>query len=221
MKERSFKRRFLFLIVVILLTLTACERPVPREDTSGTVDQVPTTEVIVIPTAPPEVNDAYPAADTDQTGEPATTGETGDTAVTPEATTTEETTGTTDTSTDQESGEVTHIVQSGDTLGSIAQFYHVSVEDIAAANNITDIDVLEVGQPLIIKAGAAAEAGTTTDTTTPADSSGEQTHVVQAGENLFRIGLRYGFTAEELAAYNNIPDISRIDVGQVIKIPPK
>lgn len=51
--------------------------------------------------------------------------------------------------------------------------------------------------------------------------TGEQIHTVAAGENLFRIGLRYGFTAAELAAYNNIPNVDRIYVGQQIKIPPK
>ena len=48
----------------------------------------------------------------------------------------------------------------------------------------------------------------------------ERTHVVQAGENLFRIGLQYGFTVDELAAYNNIANPNVLDVGQVIKIPP-
>jgi hypothetical protein len=49
--------------------------------------------------------------------------------------------------------------------------------------------------------------------------TGEQIHVVQAGENLFRIALRYGFTVEELAAYNGIPNPNVISVGQQIRIP--
>lgn len=49
--------------------------------------------------------------------------------------------------------------------------------------------------------------------------TGEQVHVVQAGENLFRIALRYGFTVEELAAYNGIPNPNVISVGQQIRIP--
>jgi LysM repeat protein len=223
----SFKRRFLLLIVVLLLTLAACERPVPREITPEAAEPVPTTDVIIIPTIPPESGDATaPANGTDQSGTPASEGTTGDTAATPEGAATEEAAGTGDTSTEQETvdagGQVTHVVQAGDTLGSLAQFYHVTIEDIAAANNLTNLDVLEIGQTLIIKAGAAVEASPVPDTTTPTDGGGgEQTYVVQAGDNLFRIGLRFGFTAEELAAYNNIPDISRIDVGQIIRIPPK
>ena len=51
--------------------------------------------------------------------------------------------------------------------------------------------------------------------------SGESIHVVQAGENLFRIGLRYGgCSAQKLATYNNIPNVDRIYVGQEIRIPP-
>ena len=54
-----------------------------------------------------------------------------------------------------------------------------------------------------------------------ASASGEIIHVVQAGENLFRIGLRYGFTAQELATYNGIANPDVISVGQEIRIPPK
>ncbi|HMT21268.1 MAG TPA: LysM domain-containing protein [Promineifilum sp.] len=51
--------------------------------------------------------------------------------------------------------------------------------------------------------------------------TGEVIHTVQAGENLFRIGLRYGFTAAELAAYNGIANPNVISVGQQIRIPPR
>lgn len=57
-----------------------------------------------------------------------------------------------------------------------------------------------------------------TDTTS---ATGETVHIVQAGENLFRIGLRYGFTAQELATYNGIPNMNLIYVGQQIRIPPR
>ncbi len=111
------------------------------------------------------------------------------------------------------------MVKTGETLGEIAQLYNVSIEEIAAANGITNFDSLDVGQELIIQTGAA-NSGDNGNANTP-PGAGEQVHIVQAGDNLFRIGLRYGFTAEELAAYNNISNVARIDVGQVIKIPPK
>jgi LysM repeat protein len=46
-----------------------------------------------------------------------------------------------------------------------------------------------------------------------------QTHTVQAGENLFRIALRYGVTVETLASANGITDPTRIYAGQVLVIP--
>jgi LysM repeat protein len=47
----------------------------------------------------------------------------------------------------------------------------------------------------------------------------DQTHVVQPGENLFRIALRYNMTWPELATYNGIANPNLIYVGQVLRIP--
>jgi LysM repeat protein len=52
-------------------------------------------------------------------------------------------------------------------------------------------------------------------------SSGEIIHTVQQGENLFRIGLRYGVSYQELAAYNGIANPNVLSVGQQIRIPPR
>lgn len=49
--------------------------------------------------------------------------------------------------------------------------------------------------------------------------SGEQVHVVQVGDNLYRIGLRYGCTVAELSAYNGIFNPDYIVIGQQIRIP--
>jgi nucleoid-associated protein YgaU len=46
--------------------------------------------------------------------------------------------------------EFEHVVQSGETLSLIAARYGVSVEEIAAANNIADVSVISVGQVLAI-----------------------------------------------------------------------
>lgn len=48
----------------------------------------------------------------------------------------------------------------------------------------------------------------------------EQVHVVQPGENLFRIGLQYGVSWTVLANYNNLANPYRIYAGQTLRIPP-
>lgn len=50
-------------------------------------------------------------------------------------------------------------------------------------------------------------------------NTGEQTHIVSNGENLFRIGLRYGVSYTSIAARNGINDVTRIYTGQSICIP--
>ena len=44
-------------------------------------------------------------------------------------------------------------------------------------------------------------------------------HVIQAGENLFRIALKYGLDQNTLATYNGISNPNVIYVGQRLKIP--
>ncbi len=52
------------------------------------------------------------------------------------------------------------------------------------------------------------------------NAAGEIIHVVQAGENLYRIALRYGLTYQALAAYNGIANPNSLSIGQEIRIPP-
>lgn len=57
-----------------------------------------------------------------------------------------------------------YAVQLGDTLGSIARAFEVSLEDLMAANGITNADYVQVGQELIIPIGGLPSA---TPTLTP------------------------------------------------------
>ncbi len=60
------------------------------------------------------------------------------------------------------------------------------------------------------------------ETVTPEPTQAQTTtgvHVVQPGENLFRIALRYGTTVDTLAKANNITNPSMIYVGQELTIP--
>lgn len=62
----------------------------------------------------------------------------------------------------------------------------------------------------------AAEANPTATTAAPTTG----THTVQAGENLYRIGLKYGISWVRLAEYNGISNPNLIKVGQVLKLSP-
>ncbi len=59
----------------------------------------------------------------------------------------------------------------------------------------------------------------TPEATAEPTTGGEQVHVVQAGENLFRIALRYGTTVEAIAQANGITNPALIYVGQKLVIP--
>lgn len=54
--------------------------------------------------------------------------------------------------------------------------------------------------------------------TTQQSSATACTHIVQAGENLFRISQKYGMTTGELAQLNGISDPSLIHIGQVLQL---
>lgn len=105
----------------------------------------------------------------------------------------------------------TYVVQRGDTLSSIARHHGVSVQALASANNIYNSNLIRRGQRLVIPG-----AGTTTASSYPSSGS---VHVVQRGENLFRIALHYGTTVQALASANNLSSTSLIYVGQRLAIP--
>jgi LysM repeat protein len=46
-----------------------------------------------------------------------------------------------------------------------------------------------------------------------------ETYTVQSGDNLFRIALRYDVSVEALAAENGITDVTRVFVGQQLRVP--
>jgi LysM repeat protein len=63
-----------------------------------------------------------------------------------------------------DSGPPVHIVQAGDTLGTISQLYNVPLEDIMAENGLTNPNIISVGQQLLIPVGGIS-------TPVPADTA--------------------------------------------------
>ncbi|MDF1515636.1 MAG: LysM peptidoglycan-binding domain-containing protein [Anaerolineae bacterium] len=107
-----------------------------------------------------------------------------------------------------------HVVQPGETLYSIAVRYGTTVGAVSQANSIANPSLIHPGQELRIPAGSSEGTMVTPPTTT-----GGTVYVVKHGDNLFRIGLRFGFDQYYLAQYNGIENVSMIYVGQEIRIP--
>jgi murein DD-endopeptidase MepM/ murein hydrolase activator NlpD len=110
-------------------------------------------------------------------------------------------------------GQTEHVVQPGETLFRIAQAYGVTVDDIVAANNLADRNVIHVGQRLIIPVSTAAPA--TEVSPLPSGSSG---YVVQPGDTLWLIAQRFDTTVEAIAQANGIVNPNLIFVGQSLLV---
>lgn len=110
----------------------------------------------------------------------------------------------------------THVVQQGETLFMIGERYGIPWLDIARANEIGSPYWIVAGQRLTIPQEGAVQPVAPTVPTVPVT---ERTHVVQQGENLFRIGLKYGMSWEAIAQANGITDPTQVYVGQKLVIP--
>lgn len=104
---------------------------------------------------------------------------------------------------------VTHVVQPGQSLSSISQLYGVAVAEIAAANGLTDQNVLRVGQELIIPGITMRDAA----------AAQGSLHSVRAGESLLSIALQYGITVDDILAVNELDNPDAIFIGQELIIP--
>lgn len=136
----------------------------------------------------------------------------------------------------------THVVQPGETLRSIANFYNRTVTELTEINHLSNPDTIYVGQELLL-VPEATDAPATEATPLPpteilptpvpdvpptaipeadeAAPAGDSTliHVVQRGETLFRIATAYGVTVNALAQANSIGDPTLIYAGQRLLIP--
>jgi LysM repeat protein len=111
-------------------------------------------------------------------------------------------------------GSGVHVVQRGETLYSIALRYGTSVSALVRANGLRNANFIYVGQRLIVSGGGggSSRGGGTAP-------SGGAVHVVQRGETLAGIALRYGTTAAAIAAANGLRNPNLIYVGQRLTIP--
>lgn len=102
---------------------------------------------------------------------------------------------------------ISHLVQSGDTLSSLAVRYHTTIDAIVQLNKLVNPSYIYVGQVLLIP----GEAGTL-----PAEGF---YYTVRSGDTLANIAYRYGVSSWTLAQINNLTNPSLIVVGQTLYIP--
>jgi len=107
---------------------------------------------------------------------------------------------------------VSYKVVTGDTLGSIATKFGVTVARIQAANAMGTSTVIRVGQTLKIPTAATSSPAVTT-------SPVVKTYTVKTGDTLWGIASKLGVSATALAELNGITNANLIKVGQVLKVP--
>jgi LysM repeat protein len=194
MFNRPILYRITALLLLLSLLLVACERPLQsRRDTTP----VEVATVAVPQAAPGETAEtATPvpepvAVEISPTPEPAT-----DQSPRPEATAAPEATP------EPEENETA----AGEAAPETAETDAAAEEDEAAET--------ETAEQQVAQEAAAAQA-----TPAPQAGSAPTTHTVAPGENLYRVGLRYGVSWSVLAQHNNITNPNSIRVGQVLRIP--
>ncbi len=112
-----------------------------------------------------------------------------------------------------------YVVQSGDSLWSIAQKFGTSVAQLAKLNGVENPSLIRVDQPLTIPAGATAPTVTTAAPTSTAVQSSPSTYTVVSGDTLSSIASRFGTSVASIASANALVNPSIIRMGQSLTIP--
>lgn len=113
----------------------------------------------------------------------------------------------------------TYTVKSGDTLSKIATSYGMSVSQIATLNQISNVNVIRVGQILkVAGTSATTSQSSATNITTSKVSVNTGTYTVKSGDTLSKIASSNKMTVAQLASLNNITNVNMIKVGQVLKV---
>ena len=116
---------------------------------------------------------------------------------------------------------ITHVVKKGESLGSVARKYHVTVSNIKSWNHLKR-ETVHVGQKLKIYRSGAPMAQVN-KSSGKSNSGGKQatpavkTHTVKKGETLSSISRKYGCTVNDIKKWNNLKS-NTVMVGQKLKI---
>jgi len=103
---------------------------------------------------------------------------------------------------------VVHVVRWGESVFLIARRYGTTIDGIVRANNLLNPNYVYAGQRLVIP---------TSDS--PPSAGSTSIYVVQRGDTLRAIAVRYGTTTSYLANLNGLRNPNFIWVGQTLKVP--
>lgn len=116
--------------------------------------------------------------------------------------------------TNTEASAASYTVKSGDTLSGIASLYNTTVNQIVSLNQLSNPNLIYVGQVLKLKNSQTTNSSSSSSTaTTTAD-----TYTVKAGDTLSAIASRYSTSSSTLASLNSLSNPNLIYVGQVLKV---
>jgi membrane-bound lytic murein transglycosylase D len=107
----------------------------------------------------------------------------------------------------------THVVESGDSVWSIAHEYEVDAEDLVALNHIRS-NTIKVGQKLRIPEAESVNANPEDTSNAAADKSPDSTYVVRRGDTLYGIAAQFNVDVKQLMNWNNIESPSQLRAGQ-------
>lgn len=113
----------------------------------------------------------------------------------------------------------TYTVKSGDTLSRIAAQFKMSVAEIAALNQISNVNAINVGQVLKVN-GTTTNTNTSTNqtnTSKPA-ASNAASYTVKSGDTLSKIAALHQMSLSQLVSLNGITNPNLIQVGKVLKV---
>jgi membrane-bound lytic murein transglycosylase D len=105
-----------------------------------------------------------------------------------------------------------HIVQSGETLSTIARAHRVSLDQLRTWNDLKS-DVLRAGQQLALQAPAGeASRSVAQHTGSAAKDKPSKTYVVQQGDTLYSISKKLGVSVQDLSDWNRLGNT--LQIGQ-------
>lgn len=119
------------------------------------------------------------------------------------------------TTTNTETSSASYTVKSGDMLSGIASQYNTTVNQIVSLNQLSNPNLIYVGQVLKLKNSQTTNSSSSSSSTA-ATTVG--TYTVKAGDTLSAIASRYSTSSSTLASLNSLSNPNLIYVGQVLKV---